>query len=58
MRTGSGENVPNLIGFIEKFDARQMTENCQQTQVYASLYGLVGDEYTRQWATYIRISWY
>jgi hypothetical protein len=30
MRTGSGEGAPNLIGFIEKFDARRMPRNWQQ----------------------------
>jgi alpha-L-rhamnosidase len=29
MRTGTGPDVPNLIGFIEKFDARKMPDNWQ-----------------------------
>ncbi|MDD5509109.1 MAG: family 78 glycoside hydrolase catalytic domain, partial [Bacteroidales bacterium] len=29
LRTGSGKDAPNLIGFIEKFDARQMPEHWQ-----------------------------
>ncbi len=30
MRTGSGPDVPNLIGFIEKFDSRKMPDHWQQ----------------------------
>ncbi len=30
MRTGSGDGAPNLIGFIEKFDSRNMPEKWQQ----------------------------
>ncbi|MFA6129093.1 MAG: family 78 glycoside hydrolase catalytic domain [Bacteroidales bacterium] len=29
LRTGSGEGAPNLIGFIEKFDAREVPEEWQ-----------------------------